>query len=81
MGISDMSSGLTRSSRPQVRRVGAATLCIWAQGIGASDDRMAAIIPAKAALPYIRLAAARVAGSVASCHRCSINSSVTRAGS
>ena len=36
IGISAMSSGLTRSSRPHVSSVGAATLCITAHGIGGS---------------------------------------------
>src|SRR6185312_11224503 len=75
-----MSSGLTRSSRPQVRSVGAVTLCIIAQGIGASDARIAAIICPNAALPYIRRALSSVCGSVASAQRSSINASVTSPG-
>lgn len=44
IGISAMSSGLTRSSRPQVNSVGAATLCISDHGIGMSASRIIFII-------------------------------------
>ena len=77
IGISAISSGLTRSSRPQVSSVGADTLCIRAQGMGRSDEAIDASIAANAAFPYMRRAAANVSGSVASVQRSSISSSVT----
>ena len=79
IGMSAMSGGLTLSSRPQVSSVGAASLCITAHGSGRSEASIAAVIAANAALPYMRRAAASVSGSVASCQRSSISSSVTRA--
>src|ERR1700712_5880116 len=72
IGMIAMSSGLTLSSRPHVNRVGAATLCITAHGIGRSVALIAAIIAAYAVLPYIRRAEAKVSGSVANCQRSSI---------
>src|SRR5690606_26969012 len=81
IGTRAMSTGLTRSSRPQVMRVSALSLWSIAQYGGSSD---AAIAFARAAIafdPYMRRAAARVSGSVACFHRSSIISSVTMRGS
>ena len=56
------------------QNVGAATLCIFAHGIGASDALITDIICANAALPYIRRAMSSVRGSVASAQRSSMSS-------
>ena len=56
IGMSAMSGGLTRSSRPHVSRVGALTLCMTAQGSGRSDALITAFIGERLTTQVLRRA-------------------------
>ena len=75
-----MSTGLTRSSRPHVMRVGALILPSFAQYGVMSACAAAAAIAFIALLLYMRRAISSVFGSVASAQRSSMSCSVTTAG-
>src|SRR3972149_591366 len=76
-----MSTGLTRSSRPQVNSVGALILFSCAQYGTAVDAAAAAPMAAMALLLYIRRAISSVVGSVARAHRVAMSRLVTASSS